>query len=397
MTYSTRTLSIVSVIVILGAAGGGIWWRLKPDNPEGQQTADGEVPEEVAAVTSASQQFATDVPQPVGGAPAVFDTLWVTVTAAGEAAAFRETLLSARVDGVITAVPVQENMQVAAGQRVLQIDTTEYALLLAKSQAALETAQAEFQRLTLLDDEIEDPQVREERQRIARSRSGLTAAQADLRQAEINLARTRVEAPFGARVADLEVVQGQYVTTGTELLTMVDLDPIKVEVQVLEAELGYLAEGRAAQVTFAAFPGERFQGRIQTINPRVDPDNRTGRVTIHLDNPNGRIKPGMYAQVRIEAQAFPDRVLIPREALLERDGRWMVFVYNEESGGAGRAEWRYVTIGRENDEWVELTEGDEGRVEPGEIVLTESHHYLAHDVRVRLVENPTAEGGRPNR
>jgi len=75
----------------------------------------------------------------------------------------------------------------------------------------------------------------------------------------------------------------------------------------------------------------------------------------------------------------------------------MVFVYNEEDDGSGRAEWRYVTIGRQNDDWVELTRGNEGFVEPGEIVLTESHHYLAHDVRVRLVDDPTAEGGRPNR
>jgi Cu(I)/Ag(I) efflux system membrane fusion protein len=197
-------------------------------------------------------------------------------------------------------------------------------------------------------------------------------------------------------VADLLVVPGQWVTVGAELMTVVDLDPIKVEVQVLEAELGLLEEGRSVSVTFAAFPGERFEGRIETINPKVDPDNRTGRVTVHLENPDGRIKPGMYAQVRIDAQAFADRVLVPREAILEREGRQMLFVYNAE-GGNGRAEWRYVTTGRENDQLVELTRGDEGFVEPGEVVLVEGHHYLAHDAMVRLVDDPDAEGGRPGR
>ena len=85
---------------------------------------------------------------------------------------------------------------------------------------------------------------------------------------------------------------------------MVDLDPIKVEVQVLEAELGFLAEGRRADVSFAAYPGERFAGRIETINPVVDPESRTGRVTVLLSNPDHRIKPGMYAEVSLDAEVW---------------------------------------------------------------------------------------------
>jgi RND family efflux transporter MFP subunit len=395
MTYSTRTLSIVTVIMALGAIGGGIWWRLRPEPAEGEAQA-AEIEEEAAATTSASQQFSTDLPQPVSGVEARLDTLWVTVTAAGEAAAFREATLTTQVEGQVLSVPVRENQVAAEGRALVQIDTTEYALLVARARADLENAEAEFQKMMLLDEEIADADVRAERERLSRSRSGLNQAEVDLRQAEIDLERATVRAPFGARVADLLVVPGQWVTVGAELMTVVDLDPIKVEVQVLEAELGLLEEGRSVSVTFAAFPGERFEGRIETINPKVDPDNRTGRVTVHLENPDGRIKPGMYAQVRIDAQAFADRVLVPREAILEREGRQMLFVYNAE-GGNGRAEWRYVTTGRENDQLVELTRGDEGFVEPGEVVLVEGHHYLAHDAMVRLVDDPDAEGGRPGR
>jgi RND family efflux transporter MFP subunit len=397
MTYSTRTLSIVTVIMALGAIGGGIWWRLRPEPAEGEGEAQAaEIEEEAAATTSASQQFSTDLPQPVSGVEARLDTLWVTVTAAGEAAAFREATLTTQVEGQVLSVPVRENQVAAEGRALVQIDTTEYALLVARARADLENAEAEFQKMMLLDEEIADADVRAERERLSRSRSGLNQAEVDLRQAEIDLERATVRAPFGARVADLLVVPGQWVTVGAELMTVVDLDPIKVEVQVLEAELGLLEEGRSVSVTFAAFPGERFEGRIETINPKVDPDNRTGRVTVHLENPDGRIKPGMYAQVRIDAQAFADRVLVPREAILEREGRQMLFVYNAE-GGNGRAEWRYVTTGRENDQLVELTRGDEGFVEPGEVVLVEGHHYLAHDAMVRLVDDPDAEGGRPGR
>jgi RND family efflux transporter MFP subunit len=208
-------------------------------------------------------------------------------------------------------------------------------------------------------------------------------------------------APFAGRVADLRVVEGQHVTAGTELLSVVDLDPIDVEAQVLEAQLGLLSEGRRAEVTFAAFPGELFSGVIETINPVVDPETRTGRVTVRIANPNGRIKPGMYAEVLLDAQALPDRVLVPRTAILERgEGRrrTMLFVYEEGPRG-GLAKWRYVNPGRENDTHVEiLAEGPEqGMVEPGEVVLVDGHHYLAHDTPIRLVEDVVAEGGRPGR
>ena len=185
----------------------------------------------------------------------------------------------------------------------------------AQAQADLLSAEADYRQIVLFDDEITDPQVRAERERIARSRSQLDQKQVALRQAELRLARTRVAAPFGGRVADVMMVAGQYATVGTELMTVVDLDPIKVEVQVLEAELGFLAEGRRADVTFAAYPGERFAGRIETINPVVDPESRTGRVTVLLANPDHRIKPGMYAEVSLDAEAIPDRIS-PRTPVL---------------------------------------------------------------------------------
>ena len=72
----------------------------------------------------------------------------------------------------------------------------------------------------------------------------------------------------------------------------------------------------------------------------------------------------------------------------------MLFVY-EEDGSRGLAKWRYVTTGRENELYVEIVPGDEGIVDPGEVVLVDGHHYLAHDTPVRIVEDVGAEGGRP--
>jgi RND family efflux transporter MFP subunit len=402
MEFSRRTLSLVTVLVVLGALAVGVWLRL-PQKPAAED-GEGASPDSAAVTgdlpeTSGSSQFSTDVPQPVGGAEVVRDTLWIRVTASGQAEAYRRAELAAQVEGAVTAISVQENQSVAEGAVLLQVDTTEYSLQMAQARADLQAAEAEYRQLVLFDDRIPDPAVRAERERIARSRSGLDQKEVALRQAELRLARTRVTAPFRGRVADLRVVPGQNVTVGVPLVTVVDLDPIKVEVQVLEAELGYLREGRRAEVRFAAYPGEVFRGSVQTINPVVDPQTRTGRVTVLLPNPQHRVKPGMYAEVSLDAEALPDRILVPRAAILERgEGRrrTMLFVY-EEQEGRGLAKWRYVTTGRENETMVEILPEGEGIVEPGEIVLVDGHHYLAHDTPVRLVEDVAAEGGRPGR
>lgn len=382
MALSRQVLGFFTVVIILGALATGMYLRINSDAEEADPSSSAE--DAAALPEAASQQFATDVAQPVVGAEVVRDTLWITVSAAGQAEAFRRTTLQSRVDGIIQDVPVQENRAVSAGGLLLQVDTTEYALALARARAGYVTAEARYEEMIFFDNEITDPAVRAERARLSRARSGLAEAEVTLQEATLNLEQTSVKAPFPGRVADLRVVEAQHVGPGTELMTIVDLDPIKVEVQVLERDVGYLREGRRASVTFAAFLGETFTGRVSTINPVVDPEFRTARVTLLLSNPQGRIKPGMYARVSLEAQYFPDRILVPRSAILEKDRRTMLFVFED-----GRAKWRYVTTGLESDELVEIVPNEaEGTsmVEPGEIVLIDNHFYIQHDAPVQLVE-----------
>jgi membrane fusion protein (multidrug efflux system) len=392
MTRSRLIASIVGGIVLVAAAAGAYFKFLAPRGSAGEASATSA---ENRPPVSASETFATDVAIPVEGAMVVKDTLVVSVSAAAQAAARREAKILALVAGQVTRVVAHDNELVQTGQLLLAIDTTDYALGLARAQANLARAQASFRELTLFDDKIEDAAVRAERERVARAKSGLAEAEVGVREAEVQLARTRVTAPFAGRAASVKVVPGQTVRVGDELVTVVDLNPVKVDVQVLESEVGLLAAGRRATVSFAAFPGETFSGRIETINPMVDRDTRTAKVTVSIPNPNGRILPGMYARVALEARKFPDRILVPRAAVLERDRRTMLFVFEGE-GSTGLAKWRYVTTGLSNDSLVEIVPNAETEmVQPGEIVLVDGHYTLIHDARVRLVDNVRAAGGRP--
>ena len=388
-------VTVAGVLLLLGVTAAAIYARIRNDAEEkGGEKADSALTAG-GVTTSANGSFNTDVAIPVEGTAAVRDTLVMAVSAAGQAEAWQKAVVAAQVNGRLASLPVRESDAVGAGQTLAGIDAAEYELAVQEAEAAVRDAEAKYRELTIFDERITDPAVRRERDAVARSKSGLEAAQVRLRKAQLERSRTRLGSPFAGRVATLKVVPGQWVRAGDEMMTVVDLDPIKVEVQVLESEVGFLAPGRRANVAFAAFAGESFAGTVQTINPVVDGGTRTARVTVLVPNPGGRILPGMYARVSLEARRFPDRVLVPRTAILERDRRAMLFVY-EGDDRRGLAKWRYVTTGLQNDSLVEIVPSEEtDSVKPGEVVLTDGHYTLIHDARVRVVDNVREAGGRP--
>lgn len=390
MKVPKPSLGVSVAFLIVALLGAGVIYRIKGAEGDGAQTGterQGERPG-----TSAGDAFATDIPIPVQGAEVIQDTLVIAVKADGQAAPWNLAAIGSQVQGRVDQVLVRESQAVAAGQPLVQMDQTDYRLSLEEAQARVRSAEADYRSMTLFDERIENAEIRAERDRVARAKSGYEQAQAQLARAQMELARTTVRAPFAGRIANLKVVPGQWLRVGDEVLTVVDIDPIKVEARVLEAEVPFLARGRRAAVAFAAFPGEAFQGQIATINPLVEGETRTARVSVSVPNPGGRILPGMYAQVSLDARRFPDRILVPRSAILERDRRAMLFVLED-----GLAKWRYVTTGLENDRQVEIVPNpDTEMVRPGEVVLTDGHYTLIHDARVRLVESVAEAGGRPD-
>jgi RND family efflux transporter MFP subunit len=372
---------------MLGFGAGGAYLRSHAARHAG----------EAAAVSlDAGRAFAAGIAIPVEGAPVVEDTLVLAVTASGQAAPPRRTTIVSQLEGRVAAVGFREADRVATGALLIDLDPVDYELGVQEARARLRQAEAEYRTITLFDARIEDDAVRADRDAVARAKSGLDAAEVALRRAELSVERARVRAPFAGRVADVKVTPGQWVRAGEELVTVVGLDPIVVEVQVLESELRHLSAGGAARVSFAAFPDVVHAGRIETVNPLVERETRTARVRVSVANPKGDILPGMFARVSLDARRFAGRVLVPRSAILERDRRTMLFVY-EGDDRAGVARWRYVATGLRNDDLIEIVPSPgTDMVAPGEIVLTAGHYTLIHDARVRLVGNTRQAAGRPD-
>lgn len=391
----SQIILIAGVLVAVAGTAGALYLQKNDASAETSATA-ARIDSIARGQTEGSGESSpqSDVAVPVEGVPAVQDTMVIAVTAAGNATAWRQVKVSALVPGELKQLPVRESGAVSAGTLLAVVDPVPYQLSVGQAEASLRQAEARFQAETLFDDRM-DAATRAQRQKAARANTGLDAAELGLEKAKLDLNRTRSTAPFAARVANVMVVPGQYVNAGTELMTLVDISRIKVEVQVLESEVALLSPGRGARVLFSAFPGEVFTGRIESINPMVDRATRFTKVVVSLPNPGGRILDGMYARVALDARHLPDRIIVPRSAILERNRRKMLFVFEGE-GTRGLAKWRYVTTGAENDTMVELVPNpDTEMVKPGEIVLTNGHHTLSHDARIRVVERVAgAEGAR---
>ena len=180
--------------------------------------------------------------------------------------------------------------------------------------------------------------------------------------------------PAGGYVIDKQAVQGMHVTPGQTLYRVADLSRVWIEADVYEQEMPLIRVGRAASVTLDAYPGERFTGRAVYVYPFVEERTRTLRVRFELANPGGRLRPGMYANVELQAPVGAG-LTVPANAVLESGRQQTVFV----ALGDGYFEPRQVTVGRRLGERVEIKE----HLKEGERVAIGATFFLDSESQLR--------------
>lgn len=222
------------------------------------------------------------------------------------------------------------------------------------------------------------------------AQNGLAQAEQQLERCRIALERTRIAAPFPGRVADLNVELGQQISPGESLLTLLEDDRLKVDVDVLEADLVWLRPGAPAEVHVPSLGDLTLPGTIATITPRVKTETGTGRVTIAIANPQHRLVAGLFATVRLETRKLARQLVVPARAVLIRQGRELVFRVDH-----GKALWTYVKLGARSGDLVAIAEG----LKEGDVVAVGGHFALAHETAVspilvddgRAAAKPAAE------
>ncbi len=217
------------------------------------------------------------------------------------------------------------------------------------------------------------------RQEVFQQRTGLADARLAEERARLNLEYTEIRAPFTGVVQGREVVVGEIITTGQTVCSLYDNQNLEAVVNVLEADLADLEPGRPVRVAVPAVR-DTLLASVDVISPILDPDSRTCELIIRFTNEDGRFRPGMFCRAEIAGFVHPDRLMVPKAAVLVRDDRPLVFKRNDD-----RAQWLYVTIGLENDHWVEIRQVHSGgSLAPGEEVVVSDHLTLSHEALIRV-------------
>ncbi|NOX89695.1 MAG: efflux RND transporter periplasmic adaptor subunit [Calditrichaeota bacterium] len=321
----------------------------------------------------------------------------------GVAQAFRKTPVIFFQSGYLIKMVSKEGETVKKGKLIAQIENDQQAINLAESKAALIKAITEFaaqtadkkEAIALLNNKNNYFNSKDyfnnldslalsilsgrRRAETLMAHSGLSQAYTAYRRALLDYQKTMFYALFDGIVGEVTVKQGEYVKAGSPVCWLYDLSRIKIEVEVLENEAPLVSIGNSCEVIFTALKNKIFKGTIYSKNVALNQDRHTLRLTVLLANHASGITPGMSSTVKIAIKSEKETLLVPKKAVLERDGRFLVFVVRDSI-----ANWCYITPGESNDKYMQVL-SSEFNLKSGEPVIVDGQFTLAHGARVKVI------------
>ena len=305
---------------------------------------------------------------------------WDGLRAAAERDA-RIASATAEVAGTVAQLVVRPGQAVTKGQVLARLDGYPFDLSVRDAQASTDEAEQRFLESFVPESVVTGRGPTPEQRKALMNKAGLIGARLRLERAKYEQDRATIRSPVNGTVDAIEISAGEKVSAGQALLTVVDTRNLRIEAQVLEHDLPLVRVGGEASISSAGAPGRLLRGRVDALLPLVDSVTRAGRAIVRVQG-DGTLRPGMYADVQLEATRLPGRRMVPSRAVIERDGRPLVFVVKD-----GRAQWTYIVPGRTNGVDTEvLPDSTTGQipVNPGDQIITEGHLTLTHDAPVRV-------------
>jgi len=324
------------------------------------------------------------------------------VSSRGFLAADEQLVISSEVAGRIDGQFVEASDRVEKGGVLFEIDRAlrEMAVEKAKADVArmrsdLHEAQVHWQRVARLEETDSAPpiEVLEVQSAVERSKAMVRAAEVALSEAELVLDKTTIRSPVSGVVAGVLARQGEFASIGHPLAEVIVTDRVRLTVQLNDREVVSIGPGDTVEVSVSALPGEVFAGEILRIFPRATLDSRKFEVEIGISNPDGRLRPGFFAEARITpgrgssegGEGVREILTIPRLAVQELHRQEYCFVVVRRAGeSVDRARWTLIeTLPILTDpQSVQVVSG----LEAGERVITLGHLHVTHDTVVRVVE-----------
>ncbi|MBR5989126.1 MAG: efflux RND transporter periplasmic adaptor subunit [Prevotella sp.] len=288
--------------------------------------------------------------------------------------------LSFTSQGVTMNIYVKEGMHVSKGALIASIDKRERVRELEKANKELERSKVELtDKLIGLGYDASLKGVPEDVLKRAEVTSGYFTARYQLQSAKTALDECNLYAPFSGRVANLEARPYQ---RNEKICTLIDDSQFEVEFKILEAELTIIRKGQHIKVSPFVSDSLAIEGIITEINPLVD-DKGLIKVIARLTNKKNALIDGMNVRVVVEEQ-IRNMFVVPKDAVVERDGYHVVFVYKD-----GQAIWTYVDVLYSNINSFAITgcQRKETEIHAGDVIITSGNLNLADGTKVKLNDN----------
>lgn len=365
----TRGQALRRTLLLLGlvALGLGVWWS------HGRWWGDMPAQAQEPAKASAAQGPA---PLPVEVAQAREEAAAVEIKSVGTLESDESVQIASELPGRIAEILFDEGQQVAAGQLLIRLDDQLAQVELKDAEASLELAKANYERAAKLAQSGSGTQ-----RTLDEAQTELARAQAAVDLIRVRLDKLSLTAPFDGVVGIRKISLGAYITAGQELVNLEKIDRLKVSFKVPELFLAQIKVGQAVIVKLDALPGRPFEARIYTIDPLLDINGRALNVRALLPNPDGLLRPGLFARITVQVDESRRVVMVPEEAIVPRDKDHLVFRVVE-----GHAQQVVVDLGARRAGRVEVLSG----LKDGDVVVTAGQNRLREGSPVEVLAGGTA-------
>jgi membrane fusion protein, multidrug efflux system len=360
-------LAVVSV-VLLATVGGGAFWLGK------NQTNS---PANAGAAGPAGAPVKADSGTVVEAATVKTSKLAQGITAVGSLRSDESVVIRPEVAGRIAEILFQEGKPVSRGATLVRFDASVQKAELQQAEANLNLNKNKLDRaIDLQKKGFISSQAKDE------AENNFRVAQASYDLASAKLTKLEIKAPFSGTVGLRSVSVGDYIRDGQDIANLEALDPLKVDFRVPEVFLKQVASGQSLQVNLDAFPNQSFEGKVLAINPLLDANGRSIVIRAVVKNADARLRPGMFARVRLLTSDVQDAMTIPEQALLPQGEEF--YVYRVADGRASRVK---VEIGQRREGVVEILRG----VAKDDVVVTAGQLKIRDGAAVKV-----AATGLPN-
>ena len=327
------------------------------------------------SAASAGSQAAAKA-EPAGGGISIEASRVKTVrmsqglTAVGSLRSDESVTIRPEVSGRIIEIGFREGQRVRKGATLIRFEPSVQRAELEQAAANLGLSKSRLERSRdLFTKGFISAQARDE------TESNFKLAQASYDLSEARLTKLDIKAPFSGIVGLRMVSVGDYVKDGQDIVNLEEIDPLKVDFKIPEIYLKQVAVGQALQITLDAFPNQTFQGKVLAINPLVDTNGRAIVIRAVIKNTEARLRPGMFARVRLLFSDERDSVAVPEQSLIPVGDEQYLFKVVD-----GRAQRFKVEIGQRREGQVEVLQG----LAAGDVVVTAGQLKLRDGSPVKI-------------